>query len=88
MPDGVAEYRCPQCSYQIPMVMATQLGSLACDACGTDPAAVGVVAGCGFQRAAESGELRGVWPGAGEVLGVVVAEASGSLWRALTERDL
>ena len=45
MPDGVAEYRCPQCSYQIPMVVAPQLGSLACEACSTDPATVSVVRG-------------------------------------------
>ncbi len=45
MPDGVAEYRCPHCSWQIPMVVVTQLGSLGCDACSTDPATVSVVRG-------------------------------------------
>ncbi len=45
MPDGVAEYRCGECSWQIPMVVATQLGSLGCDGCGTEPTAVGVLRG-------------------------------------------
>ena len=37
MPDGVAEYRCPSCSYQIPMVQPTQLGALACGSCVSGP---------------------------------------------------
>lgn len=45
MPDGVAEYRCPHCSWQIPMVVVTQLRSLGCEGCGTDPAEVGVLRG-------------------------------------------
>ena len=45
MPDGVAEYRCGECSWQIPMVVVTQLGSLECDGCGTDAAEVRVVRG-------------------------------------------
>ena len=45
MPDGVAEYRCGGCSWQIPMVVVTQLGSLGCGACGTEKAEVGVLRG-------------------------------------------
>ena len=45
MPDGVAEYRCGGCSWQIPMVVVTQLGSLGCEACGTEKAEVGVLRG-------------------------------------------
>ena len=33
MPDGVAEYRCPGCSYQIPMLLPTQLDSTRCPIC-------------------------------------------------------
>ena len=45
MPDGVAEYRCPQCSWQIPMVIATQLGSLGCGGCALAPTKVSVLRG-------------------------------------------
>ena len=45
MPDGVAEYRCGGCSWEIPMVVATQVGALGCGGCGTDRATVGVLRG-------------------------------------------
>ena len=45
MPDGVAEYRCGRCSWQIPMVVVTQLGSLGCEGCGVEAGAVRVVRG-------------------------------------------
>ena len=45
MPDGVAEYRCANCAWQIPMLVPTQLGSLACDACAMTPVAVDVLRG-------------------------------------------
>ena len=45
MPDGVAEYRCGGCSWEIPMVVVTQLGSLGCEGCGTDAAEVRLVRG-------------------------------------------
>ena len=81
MPDGVAEYRCPHCSWQIPMVVVTQLGSLACEACSTDPATVSVVRGVDSSGLLNLVSCEGCGAGAGAILGVAVAEASGSLYQ-------
>lgn len=45
MPDGVVEYRCPACTYQIPLLAPVAPYGEACPECGAGPAPVEAVSG-------------------------------------------